>query len=143
MFNKVIYIKFINNGMNSIFNLVSYIGTGVNTGGNEGNGVIMNILINTMTKSNIFKIRDIYNNNLLLLILEKYKLEPSILKNIINNYNFDIHDNNIYKKNIYLLIKEKYTDLPIKITNQLNNKNVSVRSISLKNILKKTVVGIL
>ena len=152
MFNKVIYIKFINNGMNSIFNLVSYMGTGVNTGvnednrvdtgGNEGNGVIMNILINTMTKSNIFKIRDIYNNNLLLLILEKYKLEPSILKNIINNYNFDIHDNNIYKKNIYLLIKEKYTDLPIKITNQLNNKNVSVRSISLKNILKKTVVGI-
>ena len=63
--------------------------------------------------------------------------------NIINNYNFDIHDNNIYNKNIYLLIKEKYTDLPIKITNQINNnKSVNVRSISLKNILKKTVVGI-
>jgi hypothetical protein len=147
IFNKVIYIKFINNGKNSIFNLVSYIGSGVIgvngvNGVNEVNKVIMNILINTMTKSNIFKIRDIYNNNLLLLILEKYKLEPSILKNIINNYNFDIYDNNIYNKNIYLLIKEKYNDFPIKNINQINNKSVSVRSISLKNILKKTVVGI-
>jgi hypothetical protein len=151
IFNKVIYIKFINNGVNSIFNLVSYMGVNrwSNEGGNEGNGVdtrgnegaIMNILINTMTKSNIFKIRDIYNNNLLLLILEKHNIEPSILKNIINNYNFDIYDNNIYNKNIYLLIKEKYKDLPIKTTNQIN-KSVSLSSISLKNILKKTVVGI-
>jgi hypothetical protein len=142
IFEKVIYIKFINNGKNSIFNLITYIPistSGVGGGaGSKNTEVIMNILINAMTKSNIFKIRDIYNNNLLLLILEKYKLDPSILKNIIENYNFDIYDNNIYNKNIYLLINEKYKDVPLKIS---KNKN-QVESISLKNILKKTVIGV-
>lgn len=146
IFNKVIYIKFINNGKNSIFNLVSYIPISkMDDGGRNGDknsskdtGVIMNILINVMTKSNIFKIRDIYNNNLLLLILEKNKLESSILKKIIENNNFDIYDRNIYNKNIHLLIKEKYQDLPLKIS---KNKK-QLESISLKNILKKTIVGV-
>lgn len=138
IFQKVIYIKFINNGKNSIFNLVSYIPISTSGGGGGDNEIIMNILINVMKKSNIFKIRDIYNNNLLLLILQKHKLESSILKNIIENYNFDIHDNNIYNQNIHLLIKEKYDDLSLKMTK--NKKKVD--NISLKNILKKTVVGV-
>jgi hypothetical protein len=144
IFDKVIYIKFINNGKNSIFELVTFI--------NDNNsGDILNILVNTMTKSNIFKIRDIYNNNLLLLLLEKYKLEPSILKNIITNYNFDIYDNNIYNKSIYTYIKEKYNPKPTPdpkpkptqlLLKTVKNNKVKIPNINLKNILKKTVVGV-
>jgi hypothetical protein len=142
IFDKVIYIKFINNGKNSIFELVNYI----NTTSNKDDYNIVNILVNTMTKSNIFKIRDIYNNNLLLLILEKYKLDTSTLENIITNYNFDIYDNNIYNKNIYLFIKEKYNNkkllLKIVKNNKINYPINNIKSLNLKNILKKTVVGI-
>lgn len=138
--DKIEYIKFINNGKNPIFELVSYLHV-PNENDYDMNKLIINILVNVMTKSNIFKIRDIYNNNLLLLILDKYKLEPSIIKNIIKNHNFDIYDSNIYNKNIYSLIKEKYTQKDIELSKG-GKDGKGTKSISLKKILKKTLVGI-
>jgi hypothetical protein len=141
--DKIEYIKFINNGKNPIFELVSYLHASNETD-YDMNKLIINILINVMTKSNIFKIRDIYNNNLLLLILDNYKLEPSIIKNIIKNHNFDIYDSNIYNKNIYSLIKEKYTQKEIQLGDGYKgrNGNKESKSINLKKILKKTLVGV-
>lgn len=137
--DKVEYIKFINNGKNSIFELVHYI-KDIET---DKKKLLINILMNIMIKSNIFKIRDIYNNNLLLIIIEKFNLEPTIINKIINNNTFDIYENNIYQKSIYSLIKNKYSNNSL----ILNTKDVidikgTINFKGIKELLKKTVIGV-
>ena len=140
--DKVEYINFINNGKNSIFELVYYI-KDIET---DKKKLLINILMNIMIKSNIFKIRDIYNNNLLLIIIEKFNLEPSIINKIINNHTFDIYENNIYKKSIYSLIKNKYSnnDFIFDTKGAIETKGIkgTHNFTGIKELLKKTVIGV-
>ena len=127
---RIDYVNFLNFEGSSIYEMIEKI--------NINN---INIIFELLNKSNISKIKDKYNNNILIKIIEnknyKIKLE-SIIK--IIKY-FDINEENNFGISIYKLLKEKYNNKELNKLNEINEINKEEIN-KIKNILIKTKHGL-
>jgi len=97
--NKAEYIHFINSDHNIIFDLLENI--------NEKNDMLK-IIIEIINKSNIKDLRDLNNNSIILLLLNKFDLDDDIIYDLIKDLEDDIIlDKNTNNISIYDLIKNK------------------------------------
>lgn len=67
---------------------------------------MIELIFKILSKSNINKLKDMYNENILLKLLKLFKLEKGILKKFI--IFFDIFEQNINGENIYEIILKNY-----------------------------------
>jgi hypothetical protein len=114
--DRVNYINFLNFEGSSIYNI-------------EINLKNINLIFKLLNKSNISKIKDKYNNNILLKILEKSKININnqTLHKIIKY--FDIYEENNNGISIYKLLSNKNI---LNLTNNTNNNNINLKKILLK-----------
>ena len=125
---RTTYIKFVNKENNIIFSLLYTIDPIL-----EGNPLlkdkISNILTEIILKSNIFRIRDKYNNNFLMLLINKFNFSQESLKKLLKNNNFDLYEYNYppngeeKRTNIYNILLEKYGDKVVKSLDLITEKN--------------------
>ena len=68
---------------------------------------IIELIFKILSKSNINKLKDMYNENILFKMLKMFKLKKDILKKFIQY--FDIFEQNIEGENIYNILMNKYS----------------------------------
>ena len=130
------YIKFVNKDSNIIFLITESIES-INSISQEIINKITKIFVNIILKSNIFNIRDKYNNNFLSLILNKFNFSTDIVKELLKNNNFNLYEYN-YPPTILSSYKLINTTNIENIVNITPSSKVLLQKESLDNIMKKT-----
>jgi len=140
LIDKVNDIYFVNFDYNTLFNLIDDM--------KVYDVTIINLLFKIFKKSNIYKIKDKYNNTILHKIINKFDISYDIIKPIINNFN--LNDPNIDNVTLNNLIYKKYNiELPIKkikydftkITKILNYTPIGTfNSDNLHNVIYTTII---
>jgi len=109
LIDRIDHIYFVNYEENSIFLLLNNINNN-NLNINQSHNKLIEIIFRILAKSNINKMKDMYNENILLKLLSMYVIDKSTIKESIDY--FDIFEQNINGENIYqLLIKKYYSDI--------------------------------
>jgi hypothetical protein len=99
--DKIEHIYFINFEENSILLLLDNIDETTNL-----TTELIDLIFKILSKSNINKLKDMYNENILFKLLKLFKIDKKIIKKFIQY--FDIFEQNINGDNIYGLLIEKY-----------------------------------
>lgn len=161
LIDKINYIYFVNYDNITIFNLIDLLPETHNENIKYGKRLI-ELIFSILSKSNIYKIKDNKNNNLLLKLLKVENINSDVVKKYINY--FDIFEQNIDGENIFNLLKEKYKNIDInkivtkdyyvdsqinynKTASDINNNNSKIIyeinfNLRLSKFLKKTNYGL-
>lgn len=111
LLDKIEHIYFVNFEENSIFNLLNDFTNQID------NKNHIDILFKILSKSNINKLKDFTNQNLMFKLLKTFDLDKNIIKKFIKY--FDIFEQNINGENLYEIIIKKY---PNDYLNIINNE---------------------
>jgi len=105
LIDRIEHIYFINFEENSVLLLLD------NLDENEkGAYDLIELIFKILSKSNINKLKDMYNENILFKLLKMFKLKKDTLKKFISY--FDIFEQNVGGENIYNILTENYfTDI--------------------------------
>jgi hypothetical protein len=142
LIDRANYIKFVNKDNNIIFSIIESIDR-VNNISQEIIKKITKIFVNIIFKSNIFNIRDKYNNNFLSLILNKFNFSTDIVKELLKNNNFNLYEYN-YPPTILSSRSINTTDITLLEQIPLENtmKKTNIYEILLKKYGKKFLKNI-
>jgi hypothetical protein len=102
LIDRIEHIYFVNFEENSILLLLD------NLENDKVSTNMIDIIFKILSKSNINKLKDMYNENILFKIIKLFKLSKTILKKFIKY--FDIFEQNLYGENIYELLQINYKD---------------------------------
>lgn len=102
LLDRIEHIYFINFEENSILLLLD------NLNGEKMTLEIIELIFKILSKSNINKLKDMYNENILFKLLKLFKLNKNTLKKFIQY--FDIFEQNIAGENIYNYLIENHPD---------------------------------
>ena len=100
LIDRIDHIYFINFEENSILSMLD------NLNDNNITNKIIELIFKILAKSNINKLKDMYNENILFKLLNLFKIKKNVLKNFLEY--FDIFEQNIDGNNIYELLIEYY-----------------------------------
>ena len=104
LIDRIEHIYFVNFEENSVLTLLDNLDLG-----SEQSSNIIELIFKILSKSNINKIKDMYNENIMFKLLKVFKLNKSILKKFIGY--FDIFEQNTSGENIYDLLVDKYSSI--------------------------------
>lgn len=113
LIDRIEHIYFINFEENSILILLDNLDETTMTTN------MIELIFKILSKSNINKLKDMYNENILFKLLKLFDLNKTTIKKFINY--FDIFEQNTNGENIYELILEKYKN---DVHNILDNKYI-------------------
>lgn len=102
LLDRIEHIYFINFEENSILLLLD------NLNGEKITSEIIELIFKILSKSNINKLKDMYNENILFKLLKLFKLNKNTLKKFIQY--FDIFEQNVAGENIYNFLIENRPD---------------------------------
>ena len=114
LIDRIEHIYFVNYEKNSVLSLLDNLDSN-----DERITNIIELIFKILSKSNINKLKDIYNENIMFKLLKLFKLNRVILKKFIQY--FDIFEQNIEGENIYNLLVNNYSST---ITDILDNKYI-------------------
>ncbi len=142
---RINYIYFMNSDTNFLFNFVERIEE-ISIEKSIQIDKLVEIVFEILSKSNIKKIKNIKNENILFILISKLKVDTSILKKYLKHFN--IYDENIHGQSINSLLKidvkhEKLDNLkkiPIDITKLLEYTNIGVFSSDIIHNMIYTIV---
>jgi hypothetical protein len=155
LIERINYIYFINSDENAVFLLIDrYMNKYNNSIDKDVQQKIIKFVFMILKKSNISKLRDILNRNIIYILLEKFKINYKLLNEYIKY--FDIFEQDVNGNNLYEIILQKYNDKTVKkilpdiytIDSQLKytKSSVNVKKInynfSVKNIIKYSAYGL-
>ena len=135
--DKIDYIYFANIDNSCIFSLLDELKI---NNDKKIKKELFEIIFEILKKSNLKKIKNIYNQNIIFKILENYKINVNSIKNLIKKIN--IYDEDNFGNSIYNLLINNYDIKNLDIDFKNINKNNYNKIINFKKILKNDDYGI-
>lgn len=149
LIDRIEHIYFVNFEENSVLALLDNWDFG-----SEQSAEIIELIFKILSKSNINRLKDMYNENIMFKILKLFKLNKTTLKQFIEY--FDIFEQNVKGENIYELLTNNYSsaipdilDKKYLIDSQIpytSNKLIDITQIKfnfdIKHLLRPTYYGI-